>query len=97
MKEHTLVIYPNGDVRTLYTDLIDLREIGTLHVERASNVEWDERYGGWTVQFIDGTYLCEDDLGIKKWAGEYEVGVTCRFERREDALAAEVAYLVARL
>ena len=95
--DHVISIDPNGTVRTLYTDWIDLRDFGPLHVERASNVEWDEKYGGWTVQFSDGTWLCEDDLGFRRWQGEYEVGVTCRFDRREDALAAEVAYLQARM
>lgn len=94
VSEHVLVIDTNGDVRTLYTDLIDLRELGTLDVQRASNVEWCEKGNGWVVQFIDGTYLSSDDNGVAH--ATYGLGVDV-FDSREEALAAEVAYLNARL
>jgi len=85
--DHIISISPDGTVRTLYTDKIDLRDFGPLKVERASNVEWDDKQRGWTVQFVDGTYLRSPSL-LQHMAV---------FETREAALAAEVAYLQARL
>ena len=83
--DHVISIYPNGTVRTLYTDRIDLREFGPLHVERASNVEWDDTRRGWTVQFADGSFLCNQN----------EDPIT--YITREAALAAEVDFLQARM
>jgi hypothetical protein len=111
MREHLLVIKPDGTVHTLYTDIIDLRELGPLDVQRASNVEWNEKHKGWIVQFADGSYLCtEIDLPVdlvvhvykpeELFAAHYGTPgarhVIC-FDSREEALAAEVIYLNARL
>ena len=95
MKEHLVVIGPDGSVRTLYTDMIDLRELGALDVQRASNVEWcDDERGGWTVQFPDGSYLCNLGHGfVKSERGNWR----WLFASRDEALAAEVAYLNSRL
>jgi hypothetical protein len=82
---HVISIDPDGTVRTLYTEKIDLRDFGPLYVERASNVEWHNARDGWTVQFADGTYMV-NPLGIPRL-----------FDAREDALAAEVDFLQARL
>ena len=92
-KEHVVVIHPNGDVRTLYTDLIDLRELGALDVQRASSVEWSDKHGGWTVQFPNGKFLAYCNESEEFFESNYGDWWTYR----EDALAAEVAYLNARL
>jgi len=48
-----------GQFQTLYTEDIDLRKIigPTLNIERASNVEYDNDLQGWTVQFVNGSFL----------------------------------------
>jgi hypothetical protein len=95
--DHVISIALDGTVRTLYTDKIDLRDFGTLDVQRASSVEWDNERNGWTVQFPDGYYLARPFrgwcCGVHALLGrEPEV-----FETREEALKAEVDYLQARL
>jgi hypothetical protein len=77
-----LIVQPNGDVTALYSD--ELRELGgTMHVERASDVEWDNNAQGW-IATIHGDYFppCTR-LGP--------------FATREEALAAEVAFIQSRL
>jgi len=40
----------NGDLHTIYTDEVDLYEIGTVkNVTRASHVEFDERRQVWQI------------------------------------------------
>lgn len=78
MSEKVFVI--RGDeITALYSD--ELRELGgTLHVERASDVEWDDEAQGWVASI--------------------RVAPTCflgPFATRENALAAEVAFIQARL
>lgn len=51
-----LVIRPNGDVSTLYTELLDLAALGSMNIERASHVEPDAT-GQWFAQVIDGPKL----------------------------------------
>jgi len=51
-----LFVRPNGDVTTLYTELLDLSALGVLHIARASHVEPDES-GHWFAQIIDGPKL----------------------------------------
>ena len=41
-----LVITPGGLIRCVYGEAIDLGQLGTLHVRRASHVEPDE-HGSW--------------------------------------------------
>lgn len=49
------LIKDDGDVDCLYTDKINLKEIGKLDVSRASTVEWDNDIQGWVVDIlIDG-------------------------------------------
>lgn len=98
MKEHKIVIDPDGNVRTLYTDMVNLREFGTLKIARASNIEWHEREQGWTVQFSDSSFLCQSTDGVF-YATTYDLvgSNTCCFDTREQALAAEVAFLEAHL
>ena len=48
-------VIKDGVVTSLYTEEIDLRALGTLHVERASNVEWDDNAQGWVVTLANGS------------------------------------------
>lgn len=102
--DHVIVIDEQGTVRTLYTDKIDLRDFGSLRVERASNVEWSEFHQGWVVQFSNSAMLG----GMGRYLACPERGWCCGihavlgrkpevFSTREEALAAEVEYLQARL
>ena len=51
-------ILPSGYVECLYTDKINLRNIGSLDVRRASNVEFDNNKQGWMVDIeLDGAIL----------------------------------------
>ena len=100
--DHVISIAPDGTLRTLYTEKIDLRDFGTLHVERASNVEYDVEAQGWTVQFADGTYIGEDKT--RKITGCCGIHMTrvqfaarAVFDTREEALRFEVDFLQARL
>ena len=62
MKQHVLTFDKDGTVRALYADELRLQEFGAMKVERASNVEFDNGRGGWTVEFTDGTMLCAVSL-----------------------------------
>ena len=44
----TLVVRPDGQVRCLYDETIDLASIGALHIRRASCVEPDSSGRWWT-------------------------------------------------
>lgn len=92
--DHIISISPDGTVRTLYTDRINLRDFGTLDVKRASNVEYDNKEEGWVVTLSDGRFIARDPHRSKWVSHEW---IKYVFETREDALAAEVDYLQARL
>lgn len=51
-----LVVHPNGDVTTLYTELLDLSALGAMNIARASHVEPDDS-GHWFALIIDGPKL----------------------------------------
>ena len=70
-----LVITPNGDVRCLYDESIDLRQLGSAVIHRASNVE----PGDTGVWYADLAPVHGPRLGP--------------FDRRSDALKAEVEWL----
>ena len=55
--ESVLRIEPTGDIKCLYSEMLDLADLGTVTVHRASLVEWDERLRAWTVTLPDGTFL----------------------------------------
>lgn len=98
--DHVIVIDLDGNIKTLYTDKIDLHSLGRLHVERASNVEWDDEKQGWTVEFADGWHL-----GLHEWGGlccgkhalKVPHALRAVFDTREEALRFEVDFLQARL
>lgn len=46
-----LIQFERGVARCLWTDAVPLAELGTLHVERASSVEFNNYAQGWTVKF----------------------------------------------
>ena len=45
-----LRITPDGRIRGLWTDDVRLAELGTMHVRRASHVEFDDRQQCWFVR-----------------------------------------------
>lgn len=53
-----LVIKPNGHVRCVYDEAIDLRQLGQLSVQRGSTVEPDDA-GNWfaDLAIVDGPTL----------------------------------------
>lgn len=51
-----LFIRPNGEVATLYGELLDLASLGPMHITRASHVEPDSA-GQWFAQLIQGPTL----------------------------------------
>ena len=51
-----LVIRPDGDITTLYSELLDLSALGVVNIARASHVEPDES-GQWFAEIIDGPKL----------------------------------------
>lgn len=68
-------VAPDGTVTTVYTEAVDLGELGRVHCSRASHVEPTPE-GTWTADLapVGGPVLGP-------------------FERRSEALAAEVAWL----
>lgn len=94
--KHVIKITNGGAARAIYSDVIasGLRRLGTLNVERASHVEFDESLQGWTVQLADGEFLAGVD-GDRQWVTSRIARVT--FKTRDAALAAEVAYVQAHL
>jgi hypothetical protein len=49
---HVITFHPNGHATTLYTDRIDLRQLGQLNVKRASSVEFNNATGEWEVRWL---------------------------------------------
>ncbi len=57
----TIDIDPHGNIHTLWSDDLDLYELGTVHnVRRASNVEFDETSQEWMVKLLDGKVIHRD-------------------------------------
>jgi hypothetical protein len=53
----TLFFLPDGTVRGLYTEAIDLSALGPLNVQRATSLEFDNRLGAWRVFDLAGHCL----------------------------------------
>ena len=55
----TLTFLPDGTASCLYTEMIDLKLIGSLHIERVSNIEFNHQKGLWEVTDMQGVVLFE--------------------------------------
>jgi hypothetical protein len=49
LTQRSLVIDADGNVRAVYSDVLPLRELGKISVERASTVEFDPERQVWTA------------------------------------------------
>ncbi len=45
----TLEVTPDGNIRCLYTDVVDLSQLGRLSISRASQIEFDNYLRKWMV------------------------------------------------
>ena len=54
MPDIVIAIGESGDIVSLYSDDLDLKDIGDMTVPRASHVEYDKESGGWTVTLSSG-------------------------------------------
>lgn len=85
--EITLFIQDDGIIEGLYTDEIDLRELGEMQIKRASSVEFDAERGLWVARDAEtGERLYDDIAG--RWV-EHKNRTTC--------IAYEVEYFNRRL
>ena len=50
-----LVVSRRGEVKCLYSEHLDLRRLGKLHVRRASTIEYQD--DGWYAFILDGPTL----------------------------------------
>jgi hypothetical protein len=57
---NVLTFTAEGKVSGLYTETIPLAEIGALHVERLTNIEFNDAAQLWEVIDRDGTRLFAD-------------------------------------
>ncbi len=57
MKTTTITFNPNGAGSCLYTELIDLQQIGRLEVTRATTIEYNNKSQFWEVKNLKGTVL----------------------------------------
>ena len=48
---HTITFAADGSARTLWTDALPLRELGTLFIRRASWIDFNEHTQKWEVRF----------------------------------------------
>lgn len=55
-----LTFAPGGVVTGLYTDTIPLGELGALHVERLTNIEFNDQSQQWEVTDRQGNRLFAD-------------------------------------
>lgn len=64
---------PDGTGRCLYTENIDLSSLGSLSIERASNIEFDNSCQVWRVFNVDGRQLYESASrqDCIEWEHEY--------------------------
>lgn len=55
-----LTVAPGGVVTGLYTETIPLGELGALHVERLTTIEFEQQTQQWEVKDRDGKTLFTD-------------------------------------
>ncbi|MEA3210774.1 MAG: hypothetical protein QOE70_3831 [Chthoniobacter sp.] len=57
---HVLTIAPTGEINGLYTEIIPLTTLGSLHVQRLSNVEFNDTAQHWEVKDQAGVVVFTD-------------------------------------
>jgi hypothetical protein len=103
MKELEILITPKGKAISVYKDELKpfFKEMGTVDIKRASNVEWEhiysngQTYEGWTVRSYHSPEYCflrrsPMDGGIEVTTNGH--GLPAFFATREEALAEEVKH-----
>lgn len=64
-----MIVQPNGEITTLYAEVLDLAALGALKIARASEVEPDDQ-GDWWAQILDGPRLGPFPLRSQALAAE---------------------------
>lgn len=86
-------ISADGGVRAYYNDDVPElgKELGTMKIERASNIEWEDEYEGWTIRAAHDPTLA---LRFVDGAGVVisREGEMASFTSREEALKEEIHY-----
>ena len=73
---NTLVFLPNGICQGLYTEAIDLSQLGRLRVERASSIEFDNDKQAWWVRLprLGRVYCSPSRENCLRWEEQYFAG-----------------------
>jgi hypothetical protein len=81
---NTLVFLPNGVCQGLYTEAIDLSQLGRLRVERASSIEFDNDKQAWWVRLprLGRVYCSPSRENCLRWEEQY---FAAREEQRHTA------------
>ena len=61
MEKVTVFAESDGSVRCVYTEAVDLSEIGKLYIDRASHVEFDHASQCWTVTWTEASEMRRSD------------------------------------
>jgi uncharacterized protein (DUF1919 family) len=67
-----LTIEPGGIVTGLYTETIPLGELGALHIERLTTIEFNEATQQWDVKDRAGEQLFADPSRVRCLEWEHE-------------------------
>lgn len=70
----TLTFQTDGHVICLWTDALDLRELGTVKVDRVSTIDWDEANQYWRVHNRQGRTLFHHNVrqACVDWEHDHE-------------------------
>lgn len=68
----TIEILPNGNVRSLYSDKIDLTKLGKATIHRASHVEFNNKRKMWEVRSAKTKVLLFATQDTREDALEFE-------------------------
>lgn len=71
--DHVISIDQDGNVQSLYTDEIDLSEIGKMEVTRASTIDWNDSLQLWEVT-IEGFNFPSFSNRSRKACVDWEIG-----------------------
>lgn len=58
MNPLVLTFSAEGIARCLYSELIDLQTLGSLDIQRASTIEFDQKHQRWELRDPKGKLLC---------------------------------------